>query len=81
MELERQALNRWIRAGGELDGVADFDAAVRDPGNPARMLPIHDCGDHIHPGNSGHRAMAQSIDLSLFRPRGDEPEPARDGPR
>ena len=37
-EAKRQAVNRWIRTGGAFDGVIDFDAAVRDPANPARLL-------------------------------------------
>jgi hypothetical protein len=29
------AINEWIRASGRFDAVIDFDAAVRDPANPA----------------------------------------------
>ncbi len=65
-EAKRQAVNAWIRTGGAFDGVIDFDAATRDPDHPARFLPAYDSGDHLHPGDAGYRAMAQSINLALF---------------
>jgi hypothetical protein len=46
---QRQAVNSWIRGSGEFDGVIDFDAALRDPSRPARLLPSYDSGDHLHP--------------------------------
>lgn len=48
------------------DAVIDFDAAIRDPGHPARILPAFDGGDHLHPSDAGQRAMAQAIPLGLF---------------
>ena len=33
-EAKRAAINEWIRGSGAFDGVIDFDAATRDPGNP-----------------------------------------------
>jgi len=39
---------------------------VRDPEHPASMLPIYDCGDHLHPGDFGYNRMGDIIDLSLF---------------
>jgi len=65
-EAKRQAVNRWIRTSGAYDGVVDFDAAVRDPNSPGRFLPQYDSGDHLHPSDAGYRAMAETIDLSLF---------------
>lgn len=59
----RQKVNAWIRDSGEFDAVVDFDAIVRDPARPTRMLPAHDSGDHLHPGDAGYRAMAAAIDL------------------
>jgi lysophospholipase L1-like esterase len=64
-EAKRQAVNRWIRTGGAFDGVLDFDAAVRDPANPARLLPAYDF-DGIHLTDAGYDAIADSINLSLF---------------
>ncbi|MGH8032995.1 MAG: SGNH/GDSL hydrolase family protein [Luteimonas sp.] len=66
-EAVRQAVNRWIRSGGEFDAVIDFDLAIRDPSQPSRMLPAYDSGDHLHPNDAGYRAMVESIDLSLFQ--------------
>jgi lysophospholipase L1-like esterase len=65
-EADRQAVNRWIRAAGHFDAVIDFDAVVRDPLHPDRLLPAYDCGDHLHPSPAGYKAMADAISLSLF---------------
>lgn len=67
-EADRQAVNRWIRAPGHFDAVIDFDAAVRDPTVPSRLLPRFDSGDHLHPSPAGYAAMAAAIPLTLFRP-------------
>jgi lysophospholipase L1-like esterase len=63
----RQAVNQWIRTSGAYDAVIDFDKTVRDPEHPSRFLPAFDGGDHLHPSDAGQKAMADSIDLSLFR--------------
>lgn len=65
-EADREEINRWIRAPGNFDAVADFDEAVRDPEHPGHMLPAYDSGDHLHPSPAGYRAMANAIPLSLF---------------
>jgi lysophospholipase L1-like esterase len=65
-EVKRQAVNRWIRTAGKFDAVIDFDAAIRDPSHPARILPAFDGGDHLHPSDAGQRAMGQAIPLGLF---------------
>ncbi|MFJ8715379.1 SGNH/GDSL hydrolase family protein [Streptomyces violaceus] len=66
VDAERVAVNEWIREGGVFDGVLDFDAVVRDPADPARMLPAYDSGDHLHPGDAGLAALAESVDLRLL---------------
>jgi lysophospholipase L1-like esterase len=66
-ELKRQAVNSWIRTKAHFDAVIDFDQAVRDPTHPTRLLPAYDCGDHLHPNDMGYKAMADAIDLKLFR--------------
>jgi lysophospholipase L1-like esterase len=66
-ELKRRALNEWIRTAKAFDGVIDFDKAVRDPDHPDRILPAYDSGDHLHPSDAGYKAMADSIDLKLFK--------------
>lgn len=65
-EADRQAINRFIRTSGLFDGVVDFDKALADPAQPARLLPAYDCGDHLHPSAAGYRVMAQAVPLALF---------------
>lgn len=59
----RRQLNAWIRNSGEFDAVLDFDALLRDPAQPSRLQPAFDSGDHLHPGDAGHRAMADAVPL------------------
>jgi lysophospholipase L1-like esterase len=64
----RQQVNDHLRARANdplspFDGVWDFDAVLRDPQEPSRMLPAYDSGDHLHPGDAGLRALAESVDL------------------
>jgi lysophospholipase L1-like esterase len=63
----RQAVNEWMRTGREFDGVLDFDAAFRDPAKPTQMRQDLHAGDHLHGSDAGYRAVADSIDLGLFR--------------
>ena len=65
-ERTRQAVNHWIRTSREFDGVIDFDAVVRDPDHPSRLLPRLASDDHLHPNDAGYQAMADAIDISLF---------------
>ena len=64
-EAKRQAVNRWIRTTREIDGVADYDLALRDPRVPSRLWWKYDSSDGIHPNNAGHAAMARAIEISL----------------
>jgi lysophospholipase L1-like esterase len=64
-ENARRRVNEWIRGGGALDGVIDFDAAMRSS-DPTRLRGDADSGDHLHPNELGHRVMADAINLSLF---------------
>ncbi len=66
-EAIRQAVNRWVLSNTEADGSIDFAPAVADPTHPARFLPAFDSGDHLHPNDAGYKAMADAIDLGLFR--------------
>jgi lysophospholipase L1-like esterase len=63
----RQAVNTWIRTSGAYDAVVDFDAATRDPNNPRRLRAEFDPGDHLHPNDAGYRAMAEAVDLKIFK--------------
>jgi lysophospholipase L1-like esterase len=75
-EAAREAVNTWIRDAGVVDAVVDFDAAVRDPADPHRMLPEYDSGDHLHPNDAGLRVMADAVDLDAL----GRPYPARPAP-
>ena len=57
-EAKRQAVNQWIRTSGAFDGVIDFDAMTRDPANPKHIRAEFDSGDHLHPQDTGYKAMA-----------------------
>ena len=65
-ETKRQTFNEWIRTSGAYDAVIDFDAAVRDPDQPSKMIEAYQSGDWLHPSDEGYRVMAQAIDLALF---------------
>jgi lysophospholipase L1-like esterase len=77
VDARRTAVNAFLREqnrqssrdrGGVFDAVLDFDAVIRDPQRPQRMLPAYDSGDHLHPGDAGLRALAESIDLRALVP-------------
>jgi lysophospholipase L1-like esterase len=65
-ERHRVAVNTWMRESGVFDAVADFDAALRDPEIPTQMRAVDDCGDGLHPSDSGYCKMGDAIDLALF---------------
>lgn len=64
----RLAVNQALRSQRDWP-VADFAAAVADPGGPGRLAPPFDCGDGIHLSDAGAQALAEAIDLTLFTPR------------
>lgn len=66
-EAKRQAVNAWIRSNGGFDGVIDFDAAVRNPSDPASLNPAYDSGDRLHPNDAGYGAMAAAVDLGKLQ--------------
>jgi len=63
----REKLNAWVRDSHEFDAAIDFDAIVRDPGHPRRLLPKYDSGDHLHPNDVGYRAIAEAVPLDAVR--------------
>ena len=67
-EMHRVAVNAWIRESGVFDGVADFDAALRDLKIPTQMRAVDDCGDGLHPSErrllqNGRRDRPRAIRL------------------
>lgn len=66
-EAQRQAVNHWIRTSSSFDAVLDFDAVWRDPSHPTRIREGFHSGDHLHGSDAGYKALAESIDISLFQ--------------
>lgn len=64
-EAIRLKVNEWIRGGRAFDGVVDFDKALRDPGQPNRLKPSFDSGDHVHPSDAGYAAMATAAGAAV----------------
>ncbi|MPY53791.1 SGNH/GDSL hydrolase family protein [Streptomyces acidicola] len=65
-EAVRQAVNEFVRTGGEFDAVTDFDRILRSPYDRERILPVFDGGDHLHPNDKGMQAMADAVDLTAL---------------
>jgi lysophospholipase L1-like esterase len=63
----RGTVNEWIRSSGRFDAVIDFDMAMLNPEDVLSLLPVADTGDHLHPNETGHRMMAEAVDLTLFK--------------
>jgi lysophospholipase L1-like esterase len=62
----RRAVNDAIVAQTDWP-VVDFAAALADPRDPSRLASAFDCGDGIHPGDAGAGALADAVDLGIFR--------------
>ncbi len=65
-EADRLAYNQWIRTAGVVDGVVDFDAALRDPARPDHLLKSLD-NDGLHPSPAGYQAMADAVPLAQLK--------------
>jgi lysophospholipase L1-like esterase len=65
-EMARETVNNWIKINSAFDGIIDFDQVLRDPKRPLMLLPKYDSGDHIHPNDTGYKAMADAIDLTIL---------------
>lgn len=66
-EKGRSTLNEWIRTTNQLDGVIDFDKAVRNPQDPEAMQKAFLFeNDWLHFNAQGYETMGSSIDLNLF---------------
>jgi lysophospholipase L1-like esterase len=62
----RRAVNDAITGQSEWP-VADFAAALADPGDRSRLAAAFDAGDGVHPGDAGARALADAVDLAVFK--------------
>jgi lysophospholipase L1-like esterase len=56
-EVDRAAVNGWIRSQKVFDTVIDFDAAMRDPSHPEKLNPAYDTGDGLHANAAGYQVM------------------------
>jgi lysophospholipase L1-like esterase len=63
----REALNQWIRTSKAYDAVIDFDQVTRDAANPKQIRADYNIRDHLHPNDVGYQAMADAVELSLFK--------------
>ena len=64
----RVQVNQFIRSG-VFDGVIDFDMALTDGGNPAKLQEMYatwSMEDGLHPGPAGYQKMGQTPDLTSF---------------
>jgi lysophospholipase L1-like esterase len=62
----RRAINEALTAQRDWP-LVDFAAAVADPDDPRRVAAAYDSGDGVHPGDAGHRALADAVDLTVFK--------------
>jgi len=49
-----------------MDGSLPLDMVV-GTGNPLKLQSNYDSGDHLHLTPAGYKAMADAIDLTLFK--------------
>lgn len=63
----RTAVNEWIRTQTLSDGIVDFHACLDDPARPGYLPADYNSGDSLHPSAAGYAAMAECVDLNLFR--------------
>ena len=67
-EIVREQFNTFLRNNGSgCDGLIDQDSATHSPEQPTWFRREYDVGDHLHPNDLGHRAIANAVDLSLLR--------------
>ncbi len=66
-EAQRQAYNTWVRQNKDAAAIVEFDALLRDAGDPQSLATQFSSPDHLHPNDAGYAAMAASIDLATLR--------------
>lgn len=62
----RNDFNNWIRQTKLLDGVVDFDLAVRNESMPEAFADGFDSGDHLHPSELAYEEMANCIPFEMI---------------
>ncbi len=67
-ETAREQVNAFLRSSRSgCDALVDQDAATHDPALPPRYRSAYDIGDHLHPNDAGQQAIANAVDLSIFK--------------
>lgn len=56
----RSRFNEWVRNLKTVDGVVDFDLAVRDGKDFTKFAQGNDSGDHLHPSEQAYKLMAKT---------------------
>lgn len=62
----RQAVNGWIRSAS-VDGVIDFDRALRSERDMLSFADGNDSGDHLHPSEKAYMIMAQEAFRGIIK--------------
>lgn len=57
-EVMKNEFNDFMRKCEDVDGLIDFDEAIRDSENPKAFASGCDSGDHLHPSAKGYSVMA-----------------------
>lgn len=63
----RHDVNAWIRHQSPAEGMADFDAAIRDPLHPEALAAAYDGGDGQHFSPAGNQRLADEVNLQLLQ--------------
>lgn len=58
-------VDEWVRCSGAYDAVVDLARELADPGDPDRLRPSYDFGDHLHPNDLGYEVMAEALSAVL----------------
>ena len=63
----RNQYNDYIRNTKSIDGVVDFDKAVRNQEKPECFAEGFDSGDHLHPSEAAYKKMAEAVNLEFLK--------------
>ncbi|HEX4843961.1 MAG TPA: GDSL-type esterase/lipase family protein [Limnobacter sp.] len=63
----RDETNAWIRSQSFSDGVVDFELCLEDKNRKGFLAPEYNSGDNLHPNPAGYAAMADCVNLNLFK--------------
>jgi phosphoglucomutase len=68
VEPKRTAVINFIKsAGSGCDGIVDQDTATHNPAAPTQWAQQFNSGDGLHPNSAGMQAIADIVDLTIFK--------------